>query len=75
MSVPFGATATLVSDTTEQISGIVGEDGQLYISGMPKTGNVKIVWGKDTSQQCVAKYELPVEEKNSGIISVTANCQ
>ncbi|WP_255091035.1 FimD/PapC C-terminal domain-containing protein [Escherichia coli] len=45
------------------------------MSGMPKTGNVKIVWGKDTSQQCVAKYELPVEEKNSGIISVTANCQ
>lgn len=75
VSVPFGATATLVSDKSEQISGIVGEDGQLYISGMPKKGDVKIVWGKDTSQQCVAKYELPIKEKSSGIISVTTNCQ
>ncbi|EBY8086038.1 fimbrial assembly protein, partial [Salmonella enterica subsp. enterica serovar Banana] len=75
VSVPFGATATLVSDKSEQISGIVGEDGQLYISGMPKKGDVKIVWGKDTSQQCVAKYELPIKKKSSGIISVTTNCQ
>ncbi len=32
-AVPFGATATLL-DTTKESSSIVGEDGQLYISGM-----------------------------------------
>ena len=31
VGVPFGAAATLVSDKSEQISGIVGEDGRLYI--------------------------------------------
>ena len=75
MNVPFGATATLVSDKSEQPGSIVGEEGQLYISGMPEEGQVKVVWGKAASQQCVAKYTLPIEQKISRIISVTANCQ
>ncbi len=45
-AVPFGATATLL-DTTKESSSIVGEDGQLYISGMPEKGALQVNWGKD----------------------------
>lgn len=73
--VPFGATATLIGDNKSEISSIVGEEGQLYISGMPEEGSVQVKWGKEVSQQCIAKYALSLEKKQAGIISVSANCQ
>ncbi|MCV5341333.1 fimbria/pilus outer membrane usher protein, partial [Escherichia coli] len=36
-AVPFGATAALI-DESKPASSIVGEEGQLYISGMPEEG-------------------------------------
>ncbi|MCV5491106.1 hypothetical protein OFM83_28035, partial [Escherichia coli] len=53
----------------------VGEEGQLYISGMPEEGRVLIKWGNDASQQCVAPYKLSLELKQGGIVPVSANCQ
>ena len=73
--VPFGATATLITDKQNEMSSIVGEEGQLYISGMPEEGRVLIKWGNDASQQCVAPYKLSLELKQGGIIPVSANCQ
>lgn len=73
--VPFGATATLITDKQNEVSSIVGEEGQLYISGMPEEGRVLIKWGNDASQQCVAPYKLSLELKQGGIIPVSANCQ
>ena len=73
--VPFGATATLITDKQNEVSSIVGEEGQLYISGMPEEGRVLIKWGNDASQQCVAPYKLSLELKQGGIVPVSANCQ
>ncbi|HEB1299566.1 TPA: outer membrane usher protein LpfC [Escherichia albertii] len=73
--VPFGATATLISDNKTDVSSIVGEEGQLYISGMPEEGRVQVKWGKEESQQCIAQYVLSVEMKQAGIIPVSAKCQ
>ncbi len=61
--VPFGATATLITDNKTDVSSIVGEEGQLYISGMPEEGRVQVKWGKEESQQCIAQYVLSVEIK------------
>lgn len=73
--VPFGATATLITDNKTDVSSIVGEEGQLYISGMPEEGRVQVKWGKEESQQCIAQYVLSVEMKQAGIIPVSAKCQ
>lgn len=55
---PFGAIATLVaedSDDNDINTGIVGSNGQLYMSGLPDSGRIRIQWGGDASQ-CTVNY-------------------
>lgn len=57
--VPFGALASLVGDSDQAGTGIVGEGGRVYLSGMPASGTVQVKWGKGTDQQCRAQYSGP----------------
>ena len=44
--VPFGATASLVVDNAQdENTGIVGDNGQVYLTGLPSAGQLKVVWG------------------------------
>ncbi|TDE53981.1 FimD/PapC C-terminal domain-containing protein, partial [Salmonella enterica] len=54
--VPFGATAT-DADATDAF--IVGEDGQVYLTGLKPQGTLQVSWGKNASQHCVAAWQLP----------------
>ncbi|HHU4047294.1 TPA: fimbria/pilus outer membrane usher protein [Enterobacter cloacae] len=74
--VPFGATATLVQsqDGYENI-GIVGQDGQLYMSGVPDSGQIDITWGRRTDQQCRVSFTLPASEKNLSVHEFNAECR
>jgi outer membrane usher protein len=57
--VPFGATATLMDEkNAEPITGIVGDEGQLYISGMPDKGKLSVQWGRGSDKQCLAPFDL-----------------
>ncbi|TDB55555.1 fimbria/pilus outer membrane usher protein, partial [Photorhabdus luminescens] len=40
--VPFGATATLAGNMAQASGGIVGDNGRVYLSGMPPAGHVKV---------------------------------
>ncbi|MEP8850848.1 outer membrane usher protein LpfC (plasmid) [Enterobacter hormaechei] len=73
-AVPFGATATLL-DTKKESSSIVGEDGQLYISGMPEKGALQVNWGKDQAQQCRVAFTLPEQQENTGVVMANAVCR
>lgn len=68
--VPFGASASLSDNSS---SGIVGENGELYLSGVPEKTNIKVQWGKSTTQQCQVRLILPSESDN-GIILTKAQC-
>ncbi|MBJ2771885.1 hypothetical protein JGA29_25185, partial [Salmonella enterica subsp. enterica serovar Corvallis] len=68
------ATATLLDTTKESIS-IVGEDGQLYISGMPEKGALQVNWGKDQAQQCRVAFTLPEQQDNTGVVMANAVCR
>ncbi|MBS9442339.1 fimbria/pilus outer membrane usher protein [Photorhabdus heterorhabditis] len=57
--VPFGATATLEENATQAGSGIVGDNGRVYLSGMPPAGHVKVKWGNGATQQCTTRYQVP----------------
>ncbi|MEI9600062.1 fimbria/pilus outer membrane usher protein [Moellerella wisconsensis] len=58
-SVPFGAIATLLSDnTTDNISSIVGDGGQVYLTGLPETGELLVKWGDAAAQQCQVNFDL-----------------
>lgn len=78
--VPFGTTATLYSHNIEtgkeeELShGIVGEKGELYMSGVPNEAYVKLRWGKGIKEACVAKLQLVDAPLTSGIVITSALC-
>ncbi|EFN4431318.1 TPA: fimbrial biogenesis usher protein [Escherichia coli] len=69
-SVPFGAT---VSDEAGG-SGIVGEVGQVFMSGLKPEGKLKVVWGHAASQQCTVSYQLGKGAVKRGIDYTHAKC-
>lgn len=71
LMVPFGS---LASDDRGNL-GIVDENGQVFMSGLAPQGHLKISWGKDTSQQCIATYSLRKETEKRGIWYTKSQCQ
>lgn len=71
--VPFGATVTLKNDDREDI---VGDNGQVYLTGMPITGQVYAKWGRLGNQQCTAKFTVPENHQDdfSGVTQLSAQC-
>lgn len=84
--IPFGATAVIIdesSSSNKKYDGmaIVSEEGELYISGLPAKGELKVQWGKAGEQSCIVEYQLPANltsnsssTNQSQIISFTASC-
>ncbi|HHR6079992.1 TPA: fimbria/pilus outer membrane usher protein [Providencia alcalifaciens] len=57
--VPFGAIATLPSSSEkEEISGIVSDMGQVYLSGLPEQGTLWVKWGDTPDRQCQVAFNL-----------------
>ena len=42
------------SNTT---AGIVGEDGEVFLSGLPDSGVLEVKWGKNQSASCVVEFD------------------
>ncbi|MGF6192415.1 outer membrane usher protein [Serratia sp. 509] len=75
-SVPFGAIASLVQNKGEmENSGIVGSDGQLYLSGVPEKGQLQVKWGNAANQQCKVAFALPEATAESAVRLVRGVCQ
>lgn len=53
--VPFGAVATV---QTQAISGIVDDNGTLYLAGVTETIPVEVKWGNKPEQHCSAHVTL-----------------
>lgn len=70
--VPFGALATAGDKTS---SGIVADNGQVYLSGMPLSGKVRVKWGEGRDSHCVAEYRLPNVSPNSALSELSAVCR
>ncbi|HHG2314074.1 TPA: FimD/PapC C-terminal domain-containing protein, partial [Escherichia coli] len=54
---------------------IAGENGQVYLSGMPLSGQVSVKWGSQTTDQCTADYKLPKESAGQILSHVTVSCR
>ncbi|MEH0876596.1 fimbrial biogenesis usher protein [Pectobacterium cacticida] len=70
--VPFGATA---SSADGQTGSIVADNGQVYLSGMPLAGKVRVKWGEGPNANCVADYRLPPESQNQALSQLSAACR
>ncbi|MDK9604841.1 fimbrial biogenesis usher protein [Lelliottia wanjuensis] len=70
--VPFGAVVSLIEGSS---TGMVGDDGQVYLAGMPLQGKLKVQWGEGTGDQCMVNYILPDNSVNQAITRIKQVCQ
>lgn len=70
--LPFGTT---VSTGDSDNAGIVGDDGQVYLSGLPLTGKLNAQWGDGPDKQCSAHYELPKDSLTRAIVRAKVLCR
>jgi len=72
--VPFGATVTDPAATAAQ-GFIVGDGGQVYLTGLNASGSLQVQWGKDAGEQCRVDYRLPQAQPQSGVTMVNGRCR
>lgn len=72
--LPFGASATL-SGVDGAASGIVAEQGQVYLSGVPDEGILAVRWDVGhVSQSCAVHFHLPNNQQRNPVKTVNAVC-
>lgn len=69
--IPFGAA---VREETSGATSMAGDDGQIYLSGLPLQGRLLIQWGEGKDKQCLAPYVLPKESLKQAVVMANAIC-
>ena len=70
--LPMGSTVT-----AGDITGIVGDDGLVYLSGMQADGILTAQWGSGPDQHCTVRYRLSKKEEStdsSPVIRINETC-
>ncbi len=70
--VPFGATVTRGDEGS---SAIVGDDGQVYLTGLAPQGTLTVQWGDGAAQQCAVNYQLPPNAATAPITQLRLVCR
>jgi outer membrane usher protein len=73
--VPFGAVVSAASGEDNIASGMVGDGGQVYMTGLPAQGTLQVQWGRQEGEQCRIHYQLPAAEPKSGIVMLNSSCR
>lgn len=69
--LPFGA---IVRETASGVTSMVGDDGQIYLSGLPLKGELLIQWGEGKNARCLAPYALAEDSLKQAITIASATC-
>jgi len=72
--VPFGATVSDAEPNATQRS-IVGDGGQVYLSGLSPQGRLQVKWGNGSAEQCRVDYRLPSAPQPGGVVQTNGVCQ
>lgn len=71
--LPFGTSVIATDNSGETLTnGIVGEHGEVYLSGLPDRSTITASWGQ--GQQCSTALSLPKVDQSSPIYSIDVNC-
>ncbi|MBG5918216.1 fimbria/pilus outer membrane usher protein [Providencia stuartii] len=71
--IPFGAQVTVFVDKDEITTGIVANDGEVYLSGVPEQSLIRVQWGSHIEQQC--QFPLTIDLNNDKIQFLARDCQ
>jgi outer membrane usher protein len=63
-----------VRETQSGVTSMVGDDGQIYLSGLPLEGELLIQWGNGAQSQCHAPYSLPEKSLQQAITLKGIRC-
>nr|WP_234300412.1 fimbria/pilus outer membrane usher protein [Rahnella aceris] len=69
-SVPFGAVVALESQGG--VAGIVGDGGQVYLTGLPDSAELLVKW---SGRECRVNYRLQDVQQVSGLYSLKGFCR
>ncbi|MGK4357800.1 fimbria/pilus outer membrane usher protein [Enterobacter cloacae] len=69
-SVPFGAVVTIKSQNSS--TGIVDENGQVFLTGVPDNGKLSVIWGGGGN--CNADFKLPEQKSEAGLYVMNELC-
>ncbi len=67
--VPFGAIVALDNTTA-----IVGDDGEVWLTGLRDSVSFNVQWGEDAGQQCKGTLTVP-SEGAANILTSTVHCR
>jgi outer membrane usher protein len=70
--LPFGAK---VDNEQGQEMGIVGSEGQTFISGAKDSGVLSVKWGQGATEQCSVKYHVPADKNPAPIRELSGQCE
>ncbi|WP_421535084.1 fimbria/pilus outer membrane usher protein [Pseudomonas marginalis] len=69
--VPFGASVTQDENKEESI---VGNNGQVFLSGLALTGQLKVKWAEGPQGHCTVDYQLAEGSEHNEINKLTTQC-
>lgn len=69
--VPFG---TIVTEKASGATGIVGETGDVYLTGVPMNGELEMVWGNRAADKCNVMYTLPTGSEQLPVVQKALHC-
>ena len=72
--LPFGATVTDPTQNNTQ-AFIVGDGGQVYLTGLSDRGTLTAKWGNEASQQCQVNYSLAKQAIETGVQTMNGQCK
>ncbi|EFH7843633.1 fimbria/pilus outer membrane usher protein [Escherichia coli] len=72
-TVPFGAMVSLATDHNKGVAGIVGDNGEVYLSGLTEEGYLRVIWGRDVNKQCSTYFKLP-QDSHRYLDELTLTC-
>lgn len=68
--LPFGATVS-----TGDSNGIVGDNGQVWLTGLTRSGTLTAKWGNDAAQRCQADWHIAESVPAMPLIKTAAICR
>ncbi|HBW2245128.1 TPA: fimbrial assembly protein, partial [Klebsiella quasipneumoniae subsp. similipneumoniae] len=71
--VPFGAMASI--EGAEPSSFIVGDSGQVYLTGLDPQVNLIVKWGNQSANTCRVYYAINMTKQNNDVIIDNAVCR
>ena len=72
--LPFGAVVTVEGEPGQAPggAGVVGDRGEVYMSGLKESGKLKVQWGENSL--CHADYRLPEDKGPAGVFLTRTVC-